>query len=689
MNNKKRLLCLLLNTALIFGLAACGSDTGSKEKADEDKKVESTETSSEADAKKENSSGKMTPGTYTASVKGMNDLVTVELTVTEDKIEDVKVTEHSETPGIGGELKDIDGNIMEAGVMVPVLEVPKQMVEYQTVKVDNVTGATLTTAAVKQAAKEALEEAGANLDNFQNPIEHKAVENIESDVVVVGGGGAGLAGAISAAEQGKTVTIIEKNGAIGGDTLVCGAIYNNPDQELQKEVTMSDPVKVQLEEALKAEPKNEEHAALIAEVQKQWDEYQAEGRTDLFDTDEWYELQTWNGGDNVANIELVEVFAKNAAPGYEWIKELGMEFDSKISQGAGALWQRTHTSKMDMGTGFISVYSKKLAELSDKITVLPESTAKEIIMDGDRAVGVKVTDNRSKEDFEVKGKDGIILATGGFAANAEMVQEYNTSGKWDDLSKIPTTNRMTSSQGDGIVMAKNIGASLTDMDQIQLLYLGNTQDGQLTKYPPRDVNGTDQIIFINKEGKRFVREDGRRDDISKASMEQTDSMFYMLESGDGEGYVDINSPDWKSADGFSLEYLKENGYIFVGETLEEIAEQIGAKAEDLKATIETFNKSVESGEDEFGRTLYSTKLENGPWIATARQASIHHTMGGVTIDKEARILDEKSNPIPGLYAGGEITGGLHGANRLGGNAVVDTVVFGKLAADTLVKDSQK
>lgn len=680
---KNRIPILLLSLSFLFGMSACNNK--------DDANISSEETSLESTEKETtNSSGKMTPGTYEASAKGMNDDITLEINVSEDKIEDAKVIKHSETPGIGGELKDMDDKVMEAGLIIPVIDVPKQIVDEQTIKVDNVTGATLTTAAIKAAAKDALTEAGANIDDFNKEIAHdEDIEDVESDVVIVGGGGAGLAGAIYAAEEGKTVTIIEKNGSIGGDTLVCGAIYNSPDPELQKEVTMTDPVKGQIEEALKADPINDEHKELIAEVQKQWDEYNKEGRTDLFDSEKWYALQTWNGGGNVANLDLVKEFANNAAPGYEWIKGLGMKFNDKISQGAGSLWQRTHTSTMDMGTGFMSVYSQKLEDLSDKITVLTETTANNLVMDGDRVAGAKVTDNRSKKEYDVKAKDGLILATGGFAANGEMIEEYNTSGKWDDLSKTPTTNRTTSSQGDGIVMAKEIGASLTDMEQIQLLYLGNTQDGQLTKYPPRDVNGTDQIIFVNKEGKRFVREDGRRDDISKASLEQPESMFYMLESGDGEGYKDIEDPEWRSADGFTFDYLKENGYILVGDSLEEIAEQIGCSADDLKETVDKFNESVDSGKDEFGRTLYSTKLENGPWVATPRQACIHHTMGGVTIDTEARVLDEDGNPIPGLYAGGEITGGLHGANRLGGNAVVDTVVFGKLSAESLIKDSEK
>lgn len=670
---------------LALGLSACSKEEAPKEEKTSEQ-VEETKTSEQ----KEETGGEAKDGTYEGAFKGMNDDVKVKVTLKDKKIESIEVVEHSETPGIGGELKDIDGNVRQVGLKIPVTDIPKEIVESQSLNVDNITGATASSVAVKKAVEVALKEAGAKLDDYKEEIvKDQDFEDIESDVVVLGGGGAGLAAAIELAENGKTVTIVEKNGAIGGDTLVCGAIYNNPDEELQAKVTMSEPVKEQLEEALKAKPVNNEHKELIAAVQKEWDEYKANGRTDLFDSKNWYALQTWNGGDNVGNLDLVKVLTFNSIDGYEWIKSLGMQFDDFISQGAGSLWQRTHTSKQDMGTGFISVYSQKLEDLSDKINVLVETTAEELVMEDGRAVGAKVKDNHSEKEYQVKAKDGVILATGGFAANPEMVQEHNTSGKWDDLSKVSTTNRFSSSQGDGIVMAEKAGADLVDMDQIQLLYLGNTQNGQLTKYPPRDVNGTDQIIFINKEGKRFVREDGRRDDISKATLAQTDGMFYMLESGDGEGYKDIKDPEWRSADGFTLDYLKDNGYIFVGDTLEEIAKQIGCDVKDLQATIDTFNASVDSGKDEFGRTLYSTKLEKGPWIATARQASIHHTMGGVRIDPAARVLDKDGKVIPGLYAGGEITGGIHGANRLGGNAVVDTVVFGKLSADTLLEDASK
>ena len=634
-------------------------------------------------------SAKMKAGTYTASATGMNDDVTVEVEVTENEIKSIKVTSHAETPGIGGELVDKAGKVVTTGGVAPVQLIPEEIVKNQSLSVDNVTGATITSGAIKTAVKDAIKQAGGDPDAFKKDATYEERKDVEADVVVVGGGGAGLASAVELLQGGKSVAIIEKAGEIGGDTLVCGAIYNAPDPALQQHAEMSDAVKTTIEKALAETPINEQHAALQAEVQAQWDAYKAAGRTDLFDSKEWYALQTWINGDKVANLDLVKALCYNAFGGYEWIESMGMKFQDKISQGAGSLWQRTHTSTMKMGTGFISTYADMLEKYGDKVTLLTETTATKLVVDNNQVKAVKATDNHTGKEITVTGKDGVVLATGGFGANAKMVQEYNTTGKWPDLSKTGTTNRFSASQGDGITMAKDAGASLTDMEQLQLLYLGNLVDGQISKFPARDVNGTDQIIFINKEGKRFVREDGRRDQICGGVLNQTDKMFYILESGDGAGYKDIKDPSWRSGDGFTFEYLEKNGFIIYAETLEELAKKLDMDPATLQATVDEFNKSVESGSDEFGRTLYSTKLEKGPWVATPRQACVHHTMGGVTIDTEARVLNEKGEVIKGLYAAGEVTGGIHGANRLGGNAVVDTVVFGKLSADTLLADTKK
>ena len=628
----------------------------------------------------------MTPGTYEASAQGQNDFVKVAVTVSENEILKVEIVSHQETPGIGAPLTEegLEGD-------TPIAVLPQRIVDAQSYGVDAVAGATITSWAIKNAVRDALKAAGANDADWKAAPEKPAPEakELTADVVILGAGGAGLAAAISALENGaENVILVEKCGAVGGDTLVCGAIYNTPDEPLQKVETMTDAKRATIEAALAKEPVSDAHKALQEIVAKEFEEYKAANRTDIFDSEAWYALQTYDGGDDVADLDLVKVLTYNAKDGFDWIVAKGMQFSDKIGQGAGSLWQRTHTSVMQMGTGFITTYVNTLKTYGDKVTLLTSTTADAITRDeSGKVVGATASDKLGNT-YTLHANKGVVLATGGFSANAKMAQEYNTSGKWNDLSKVKTTNRYACSQGDGIVMATAIGADLFQMEQIQLLYLGNLKDGQLTKYPPRVVNGTDQEIFINKEGKRFVQEDGRRDQICLASLEQTDGMFYFLESADGN-YVDIDQAI--SADGFALRFLEEQGYIYVADTLDEMAEKLNAAganmtAEDLKATVAKFNECVENDSDpEFGRTLFSTKLENGPWVATPRQACVHHTMGGVHIDTEAHVLDTDGNVIPGLVACGEVTGGIHGANRLGGNAVVDTVVFGKLAGETITK----
>jgi succinate dehydrogenase/fumarate reductase flavoprotein subunit len=236
--------------------------------------------------------------------------------------------------------------------------------------------------------------------------------------------------------------------------------------------------------------------------------------------------------------------------------------------------------------------------------------------------------------------------------------------------------------GDGIIMADAIGADLVDMEQIQLLYLGNPKTGGMTRYTFRCLSGTDKILFVNKEGRRFVREDGRRDEICGALLKQTGKIMYILESGDGDA---VPLDRMKTEDGIPLRQAEAEGDLFTSDTLEGLAAKIGCDPAALKATVADFNASVAAKKDAFGRQLYSIPMTKGPYIATPRVACVHHTMGGIRIDTQCRVLDTSGKVIPGLFAAGEVTGGIHGANRLGGNAVVDTVVFGKLAGESASK----
>ncbi|MCQ2610080.1 MAG: FAD-dependent oxidoreductase, partial [Lachnospiraceae bacterium] len=352
------------------------------------------------------------------------------------KIDDVVVTYEKETPGVGGHLKNSKGEILLVGGEAPITLIPKKIVKYQSTNVDAVSGATVTSDAIKIATKNALKKAGATQNDFskicRDDIE---VKDIDTDILIVGGGGAGLASAISASNYNKRMLIIEKNGNVGGDTLVCGAIYNTPDKELQSKIETNATINKAIDVALSEEPINEKHKALINEVKEEYEAHNKENKKILYDSPSWYQLQTWNGGDKIADLGLLKKFVDNSYKSYQWLRELGVEFYDFASQAAGALWQRSHTTKMDMGTGLISAYLENIAE-DDNIDIMLDTKCIELIYDGEKIIGAKCV-SKDNQEFVINCKS-LILATGGFAANSDMIEKYNTSGKWDSLKMAMT-----------------------------------------------------------------------------------------------------------------------------------------------------------------------------------------------------------------------------------------------------------
>ena len=599
--------------------------------------------------------------------QGMGGDVKLAVTVEDGRITAIDVVSHNES----------------AGISDPAFaRIPQAIIDNQSLAVDAVAGATLTSNGILAAVEAAAAAAGLDVEALKAaPVAQEDVtydSELTADVVVIGAGGAGLAAATAAKQNGASVIVIEKMGTVGGNSIICGGIYNTPDADLQQNVEMSDSVKSLVETALNETPVSDAHAELIAAVKADYEAYQAAGAKGLFDSANWYALQTWNGGDKVGRLPLVKVLANNSLAGLEWLEGLGMVFSDKIGQGAGSLYQRTHSSLDSMGTGYIKAFMNAIGEENVRVNTKGEALIQD---ETGRVVGVKAT-NPDGSELTLHANKGVIITTGGFSANVEMRQQYNTSGKWPVLGENVMTTNAAGIAGDGIAMASAIGANLVDMEQIQLLYLGNPFNGGMTYYTPRDLSGTDQIIFVNKEGKRFVQEDGRRDVICCALIEQTDGIMYILESGDGNA---VDPDELMTGDGHPARQAEAEGYLLIADTLEEMAAKIGCPAEELQATVDAFNAAVDAGQDEFGRKLYSTKLTKGPWIACARVACVHHTMGGIEINENTEVVGVDGNVIPGLYAAGEVTGGLHGANRLGGNAIVDFVVFGKLAGETAAK----
>lgn len=607
------------------------------------------------------------PGTYTAKVMGHNGYIDVDVSFNKTAITDIKVVKDFETAGVSDK------------ALRTVL--PQRIIDEQSLSVDSISGATFSSRALISAVEKCATQAGANTAALWKPRANTEPGEIEksADVVIIGGGGAGLAAAVAANDLGASVIIVEKEGYVGGNTMVSGGIYNAPDPAMQSRVKMTAGIEAQIESALAEKPVNAEHAALMALVKKEYEDYKASGSTSLFDSPDWFALQTWISGDKIGNLTLVKMMANDSLDSLHWLMSKGYEIKPDIVQGAGSLYQRTHSSVRKLGIGIITAYTTTLAQRPN-VEIIYDTAAKHIVMKDGRVVGVKATDKNGNL-YTFTARKNVILSTGGFAGNPTMLQKYNTSGKWPDLSKMKSTN-LPAMKGDGIVMAEEIGAALRNMDQIQLLQTCSPKTGNATHayVAPIEAKG---YLFLNKEGKRFVREDGRRDQISLAALAQTDGMFYMVESAD----VISDPAHTTDLGGVPLAELIEAKDVYTAPSLKALCELIGIPYENAKASIDSYNEAVDKNlpADDLGRELLTQKQERGPWYAIPRAPAVHHTMGGVVINTDCQVIDKNGNVIPGLYAAGEVAGGIHGGNRVGGNAIVCTVVFGRIAGTNAAK----
>lgn len=599
-------------------------------------------------------------GTFEGKAYGNNGWLTVEVNIKDNKITDIKTPGQRETKYLG------DTAIREIG---------KDVLQYQTLNVDNIAGATVTSTALKTAIAQAIEKAGGDIAAFQKPVPEKikkvaGITKGSADLIIVGAGGAGLSAAVTAKDLGvKNVLVLEKMPVIGGNTLRCASAFNAADPDRQKALPMTETLKEAVVKAINEKPVSEEHAKLMADVKAKYEAYLKSGSKTLFDCPEWHALQTYNGGDKVGQIPLIRQYSNNVLDTLHWMQSKGSPVMDRVSQGAGALWQRTHQLDAPAGLGLIDpLYQAAVKQgVNFKLGMRVQDL---ILNDKGRVIGVTATDKVGNK-YEFTSKDGVILATGGYSQNKEMRQKSAPHL----TSEMVSTNQ-PGATGDGIIIATRHGADTTGMNYVQFYPLATPGTGAL-QGRARKMSGLDDVIDVNKNGERFVKEDARRDEFVAAIKKQPGGVVY-----------DINdSSIVKPLNSFNedVETLVSIGRIYKADSLADLAKQLGMPADKLEATVAEFNKMVEAKKDpKFGRKLFDRPIVKPPFYATPRAPSIHHTMGGLQISTNAQVLDKNGKPIPGLYAAGEVTGGIHGSNRLGGNATADVLTFGRIAAKSAV-----
>lgn len=572
-------------------------------------------------------------GVYESKVVGHNAPMTVKVTIAKGKITDIS-TKDLESYGVG---------------KVALKDKAAEIIIRQSLGIDAMSGATLSSFALISGVEKCLKEAGAteaDINQWTKKVVKYPTEplTVTGDVAVIGGGGTGLAAAISALENGAgKVVIIEKLGYLGGSTNVSGGALNAVDDKRQK----------------------------------------AQGIKDSIPT--FYEA-TMKGGHNVGTPELVHYLTDNAYKTVEWMEAQGVKFRDKIGAATGSLGQRSHYGVAPAGNAYTSVFENVLkTKYKDRVTFLMECPAQEILTDASgRVTGVKAV--RHGQPVTVKASS-VVLATGGFGANVKFRQEVNT-GVWKEVvldNRIGTTNINKAAQGDGLVMAKKVGADLIGLSDIQLHPNGTPGTGLMQDIATSGRNR----IFVNLNGDRFVSEGAARDTLCKAIFKQPEGTYWLIMNK--LRYPDEIKPDTM---GVTMKDMLALGRVKRADTLDELAKVINVPAANLKAAVAEYNKAAshQVEKDKYGFAATNTDdapMTEGPWYACRKVPTVHHTMGGVKIDTKAEVIGTNGKPIAGLFAAGEVTGGIHGANRLGGNAIADVYTFGRLAGASAAKYAAK
>jgi len=552
-------------------------------------------------------------GDFTATAKGFGGDVTVTVTLTNGKITAVKAVGAGETPAIGGTALE---------------KLPTAMVEANSTQVDGVSGATFTSKAVLEAAAAALKAAGvdpANLKPNAGNGDNNVLSTVNADVVVVGGGAAGMTAAIKAAEQGAEVLLVEKQAFLGGASAMASSGINAGGSDLQ-------------------------NATEKPYTAKEFYEY----------------AKSWDYGYDRIGYRVVPVsddfaaaFANHSATAANWIGSLGVEM--KAASGSHSL-QLANKDKGKFGEIYFQALTDELAK-HKTVHVCTETKATQLLLDNNGAVkGVVVEDKSGSHTIEVKA---VVLATGGYAsADSDFWKTY--APEWDGFYSASAAG----STGDGIVMADAVGAQLRGMEAVTCT---TVTVGEANKSGALAVNGSLKkgAVLLNAEGKRFVNETLGTADMMEALKVQPDQVAYLF------------ADDTVLADNSDLQTVKDRGLFVSAGSLEELASKLGLDTKAVQDTFKTYAKSVAAGTDEFKRTSFTSDFTSGKtYYGVLVKSAKRICTGGIVTNGEAEVLTKDNKVIPGLYAAGETVA--YGAHPLSA-----ATIFGWIAGENAAEAAGK
>lgn len=433
------------------------------------------------------------------------------------------------------------------------------------------------------------------------------------DLVIIGSGGTGMVAALQAKELGLSPVILEKMDKMGGNTNRASSGMNAAETDFQLQ----------------------HH---------------------IVDSFEDFYQETLKGGGGLNNKEMLNYFTSHGALAIDWLADRGIELND-ITITGGMKIKRTHrpASKAAIGGYLVTELLKQVEK--EEIPLFAKVKVDKLLADGDKVTGLDVQ-LPNDETKEISAK-AVILATGGFGANKELLKKYRP-----DLDGYDTTNQ-AGATGDGIKLATEIGAGLVDMDQVQVHPTVQQDTGHA--YLIGEATRGEGAILVNAKGERFVNELDTRKNVTNAINELPEKSAYLIyDSGIRENVPAIN-------------FYDHIGLVEHGDSLADLAANIDVDPETLQATVASWNEAVTSGQDSaFGRDSgMDQTIDHGGYEAIHIAPAVHYTMGGLKIDAKTHVLTESDQPIAGLFAGGEVAGGLHGNNRIGGNSIAETVVFGR------------